>query len=122
MALLIAAARSETGLLRKRNEDAWRIYRDQAFVSADRGFLLAVADGMGSGRAGSEAAWMAVDQLAHFYHIAEGQLRGERTLQDLIFRSNDAITRLRTTSAPITAWGPPWSSRSWPPTSPPPRC
>ncbi|MFH1530020.1 MAG: protein phosphatase 2C domain-containing protein [Pseudomonadota bacterium] len=98
MGRLVAAASSVVGLLRQRNEDAWRIYQEQEFVrGAGRGFLVAVADGMGGGRAGSEAAWMAVDQLAHFYYTPGNQFRGETTLQDLFFRSNDAVTRLRTT-------------------------
>jgi len=99
MGLLVAAASSVTGLVRQRNEDAWRIYQDQEFVrSGERGWIMAVADGMGGGRAGSEAAWMAVDQLAHFYHTPAEKFQGEETLQDLVFRSNDAVTRLRNTS------------------------
>ena len=99
MERLSAAASSVTGLLRQHNEDAWRIYKDQDFVAgSDRGILIAVADGMGGGRAGREAAWMAVDQLAHFYHTPRNKFLGEKTLQALLFRSNEAVTRLRTTS------------------------
>lgn len=98
MGRLLVAASSVVGLLRKRNEDAWRAYQGQPFVEdGARGYLVAVADGMGGGRAGSEAAWMAVDQLAHFYYTPPAQFRGEETFQDLVFRSNDAVTRLRTT-------------------------
>lgn len=97
MARLVIAANSVTGLLRQHNEDAWRIYRDQKFVrSANRGCLVAVADGMGGGRAGRDAAWMAVDQLAHYYHTPPKRFKGEETLQTMIFRCNDAVTRLRT--------------------------
>ena len=99
MGRLVVACSSVIGLLRQRNEDAWRIYQAQEFVTGStRGCLVAVADGMGGGRAGGEAAWMAVDQLAHFYHAPANQFRGEETLQSLIFRSNDAVTRLRTSS------------------------
>ena len=99
MGRLVAVASSVVGLMRQRNEDAWRIYQEQEFVAAGaRGYLVAVADGMGGGRAGGEAAWMAVDQLAHFYYTPANQFRGEETFQDLVFRSNDAVTRLRTTA------------------------
>ena len=99
MARLVIEANSVTGLLRQHNEDAWRIYRDQEFVrSTDRGCLLAVADGMGGGRAGSKAAWMAVDQLALYYHTPAKKFQGEETLQAMVFRTNDAVTRLRTTT------------------------
>jgi serine/threonine protein phosphatase PrpC len=98
MGRLVVAASSVIGLLRKRNEDAWRIYQEQEFVAdGARGYLAAVADGMGGGRAGGEAAWMAVDQLAHYYYTPPKQFRGEETFQGLVFRSNDAVTRLRTT-------------------------
>jgi len=99
MAQLVIAASSVTGLLRQHNEDAWRIYRDQEFVrSTDRGCLVAVADGMGGGRAGRDAAWMSVDQLAHYYHTPTKKFKGEETLQAMVFRCNDAVTRLRTSS------------------------
>ena len=98
MERLVVAASSVVGLLRQRNEDAFRVYQEQGFVGdGARGYLVAVADGMGGGRAGGEAAWMAVDQLAHFYYTPPAQFRGEETLQELVFRSNDAVTRLRTT-------------------------
>ncbi len=91
-----AAGGSTEGKVRKTNEDAFRIYYDEpAIMSKGRGFLFAVADGIGSYRAGAQAAWMAVDQLALFFRMPDSQF-GEATLQELVFRANEVITNLRT--------------------------
>jgi serine/threonine protein phosphatase PrpC len=94
---LATAGRTEIGNVRKTNEDAWRVYRSPAQGSgAGRGHVLALADGMGTYRAGAQASSMAVDQLAIFHHTPEGSFRGVDTLGDLVFKSNDVITGMRT--------------------------
>ena len=91
-----AAGGSTEGKVRKTNEDAYRIYYDEpAIIDKGRGFLFAVADGIGSYRAGAQAAWMAVDQLALYFRMPASQF-SDSTLQDLVFRANEVITNLRT--------------------------
>ena len=90
------AGRTEKGPVRKRNDDAFRVFCSEDFISHGRGTLYAVADGIGSYRAGGQAAAMAVDQLALYFHYPQAQFAGPKTLVDLIWKANDAITRLRT--------------------------
>lgn len=90
------AADSVTGRVRKENADAFRIYRDQPFVQAvERCWILALADGMGSFRGAGEAARLAVDQVAQFYHVQERFFSGEQTLRNLIYKANDSITEMQ---------------------------
>jgi len=58
--------------------------------------VFAVADGIGSYRAGGQAAAIAVDQLALFFQLPDAMFNGPATIEDLIYKANDAITRLRT--------------------------
>jgi PPM family protein phosphatase len=93
---LYAGGSSVVGKVRKRNEDAFRIYLDQPFVkSSKRPIVAAVADGIGSYRAGDEAANISVDQLSQFYYISPPFFTGEQTLKNLIYKANDNITDLR---------------------------
>jgi protein phosphatase len=97
MLTLSAAGRTEQGLVRKSNDDAYRIYNSgHPVAGAGRGFLYAVADGIGSYRAGGQAAAIAVDQLGLYFQIPGSAFRGEETVDDLIYKANDGITRLRT--------------------------
>lgn len=82
--------------MRKTNEDGFRMYFDDpAVVERQRGFLFAVSDGIGSYRAGSQAAWMAVDQLAHYYQLPDSHWNPDTTVKELVFKANAAITNLR---------------------------
>ena len=90
------AGRTEKGEVRKRNDDAFRVFCNDEFLAAGRGSLFAVADGIGSYRAGGQAASMAVDQLALYFRYPESDFGGPKTLVDLIWKAYDAITRLRT--------------------------
>ena len=96
MATLISAGGTDAGRVRERNDDAYRIYAGQEFKILQRGLILAVADGIGSYRAGGQAAQIAVDQLALYFRLPEEQFEGPKTLQSLIFKANDVITRMRT--------------------------
>ena len=99
MPSITAAAHTAIGLTRKTNEDDHRIYLDQEIVvQSGRPPLFAVADGMGSYRNGAQASSLAVDQLGHFYSLEPADFKGERSLQDLFFRANTAVTRLRNQS------------------------
>jgi serine/threonine protein phosphatase PrpC len=93
---VLGAGRTEKGPVRKRNDDAFRVFAGPEFQAIGRGALFAVADGIGSYRAGGQAAQMAVDQLALYFRYPEAQFSGPQTLVDLIWKANDAITRLRT--------------------------
>ncbi len=95
MARAIAAGKSDQGRVRKTNDDAFRIYHEDV-ASAGRGFLFAVADGIGTYRAGGQAAWMAVDQLSLYFRLPREMFEGQKTFEDLLFKANDAITNLRT--------------------------
>jgi len=92
----MGAGRTEKGEVRKRNDDAFRVFCSEEFLAAGRGSLFAVADGIGSYRAGGQAAAMAVDQMALFFRYPEGEFAGPKTLVELIWKANNAITRLRT--------------------------
>jgi serine/threonine protein phosphatase PrpC len=96
MAILIAAGGTDVGRVREQNDDAYRIYAGQEFKIIQRGLILAVADGIGSYRAGGQAAQIAVDQLALYFRLPGDQFEGPKTLQSLIFKANEAITRMRT--------------------------
>jgi protein phosphatase len=95
MARAIAAGKSDQGRVRKTNDDAFRIYHEDV-ASAGRGFLFAVADGIGTYRAGGQAACMAVDQLSLYFRLPKDMFEGQKTFEDLLFKANDAITNLRT--------------------------
>jgi protein phosphatase len=96
MPRVLAAGKTDPGLKRKTNEDAFRIYTASDPSAATRGFLFAVADGIGSYRAGGQASTMAVDQLALYFQYPDSRFAGSRTLEELIFRANEVITILRT--------------------------
>jgi serine/threonine protein phosphatase PrpC len=99
MPSIAAAAHSVPGLKRKSNEDAHRIFLDQeAVTNSSRPALFAVADGMGSYTKGAEAATMAVDHLAQFFSLEADAYQGEHSLQELFFKANIAVTRLRNQS------------------------
>lgn len=98
MTRILAAGASTEGRVRKTNEDGYRLYFEApAIEQKGRGFVFAVADGIGSYRAGAQAAWIAVDQLALYYQLPDSQWNPDSTVKDLIFRANAAITNLRTT-------------------------
>lgn len=96
MSVPTGAGRTEKGTVRKSNDDAFRVFCSEEFLAHGRGSLFAVADGIGSYRAGGQAASMAVDQMALYFHYPLAQFAGPKTLVDLIWKANDAITRLRT--------------------------
>jgi serine/threonine protein phosphatase PrpC len=96
MGLAVAAGRTEKGPVRKTNDDAFRIYCDNDIRVKGRGFLFAVADGIGSYRAGGQAAQIAVDQLGLYFRYPAERFEGPQTVVDLVWRANDVITNLRT--------------------------
>lgn len=97
MANATSAGVSDKGRVKKSNEDAFRIYHDEETAARGRGFVFAVADGIGSYRAGSQAAWIAVDQLGLYFQLPSSSFQGDKTFEELIFRANEVITNIRTT-------------------------
>jgi len=97
MASAVSAGKSDKGKVRKTNEDAFRIYHDEEIGAKGRGFAFAVADGIGSYRAGAQAAWIAVDQLGLYFNLPSSGFQGDKTFEELIFRANEVITNMRTT-------------------------
>ena len=67
---LIAAGHTHPGQRRVLNEDAWKIadVSDTAHTWAQRGRLLAVADGMGGHAAGEVASQLAIETLFNEYY------------------------------------------------------
>ncbi len=64
---------SDVGLKRKKNEDSCLLCApDEAHVAEERGFLFAVADGMGGATAGEYASRMALLVLARTYFEGHG--------------------------------------------------
>jgi len=96
MARAIAAGGSDKGKTRGSNDDAFRIYFDTEVRARARGSVFAVADGIGSYRAGGQAATMAVDQLALYFQFPDARFRGSKTLEELVFKANSVITMMRT--------------------------
>lgn len=91
-----AAGKTDIGKTRKSNDDAFRIYDDAEMAAKGRGLVFAVADGIGSYRAGGQAATMAVDQLGLYFQYPDSRFHGSKTLEQLVFKANDVITKLRT--------------------------
>ena len=91
-----AAGASRKGAHRKQNEDAWRIYQDQALVQrAARGTLYAVADGVGGTGAGRYASWQVVDNLSFFFSApVSGSFSPGDTLKLVLNRCNETLRRL----------------------------
>jgi len=97
MAIAFAAGRTEKGEVRKTNDDAFRVYCDNDTKVKGRGFIFAVADGIGSYRAGGQAAQISVDQLALYFRYPAQAFNGDKTAEELIFKANSVITDMRTT-------------------------
>lgn len=96
MAIAFAAGRTEKGEVRKTNDDAFRVYCDNDTKVKRRGFIFAVADGIGSYRAGGQAAEIAVDQLSLYFRYPADQFKGDKTAEELIFKANSVVTDMRT--------------------------
>ena len=97
MSRCAAAGRTSRGRVRKTNEDAFRIYLGEDRLDCpDRGSVFVVADGIGSYRAGGQAASIVVDQLALFFNLPDDNFEGSQTLEKLLFRANEVITSMRT--------------------------
>ena len=67
---LVAAGCTDPGLRRGLNEDAWQISdpSETSDLREERGWLFAVADGMGGHAAGEVASKLAIDTLFELYY------------------------------------------------------
>ena len=80
---------------RKQNEDAWRVYETQLMVRrAGRGYLYAVADGVGGTGAGRYASWHVVDSMAFFFNVPAGRFHPGNTTRDIILQCHQTLNRL----------------------------
>jgi len=70
---LTVGARTDTGKVRVNNQDAVRVWTDlpQTIPFIDRGFLFAVADGVGGNESGEVASALAVENLFHAYYSGD---------------------------------------------------
>lgn len=82
-----AAARSDTGKVRERNEDRWLIRRRRGVL------LLAVADGVGGEAGGEHASESAVGTLAERFYTALASQDLRAALTSAIREANDAVVR-----------------------------
>lgn len=91
-----AGGTSKRGPHRKQNEDAWRIYQDQAMVKrSGRGFIYSVADGVGGTGAGRYASWHVVDGISFFYNVPADRFDPGNTMKEVILKAHTNLKRLR---------------------------
>lgn len=91
--LQIAAA-THTGLHRDQNEDAYRVYHeDPRVLSAARGSIVAVADGLGGHKAGEYASKLSVDQLFLYFQYPPARFHPHETLLELVRSINRTVYR-----------------------------
>lgn len=104
---ITAGGSSRKGGHRKQNEDAWRVYQDQAMVRrAGRGTIYAVADGVGGTGAGRYASWQVVDSLAFFFNApASATFDPGEMLRQVLVRCNDALRTLAAENREYTMAG-----------------
>lgn len=71
--LLAVGARTDTGRVRANNQDAVRTWTElpQTIPFAERGYLFAVADGVGGNESGEVASALAIDNLFHTFFSGE---------------------------------------------------
>ncbi|MFT5430761.1 MAG: serine/threonine protein phosphatase PrpC [Myxococcota bacterium] len=92
---ITAGGASVKGPHRKQNEDAFRIYQEQAMVRrAGRGAIFAVADGVGGTGTGRFASWHVVDSLALFFNLPDKRFAGGKTLKDILTHCNKTLIRM----------------------------
>ena len=100
---ITAGGASTKGPHRKQNEDAWRIYADQALVKrAGRGTIYSVADGVGGTGAGRYASWQTVDGLSFFFSVPAGKFDAGNTMKEIISRTHQNLLRLQNTDTAYT--------------------
>jgi serine/threonine protein phosphatase PrpC len=99
---LTLCARTDVGLVRKRNEDAFVVAdltggsllqesRGARFEVGDRGVLLAVSDGMGGHAAGDVASALVVESLVRTMGRARGVYDADALLDAATVRANRAV-------------------------------
>ena len=100
---ITAGGATTKGPHRKQNEDAWRIYADQALVKrAGRGTIYSVADGVGGTGAGRYASWQTVDGLSFFFSAPDAKFDPGDTMKEIISRTHKNLIRLQETDTAYT--------------------
>ena len=100
MGKLLVGAASDTGRVREHNEDEVRLAEPDSSQVAGRGFLAAVADGMGGHERGEVASNLAIETLfATFYDDEASKPSGDQValLKNGFKASNDRIMAESTT-------------------------
>jgi protein phosphatase len=83
---------TDVGLHRDHNEDALGILPDTYEpAAAERGYLFAVADGMGGAEKGEVASQLAVDTLFSAYYGAAPSIAPPERLRQALVTANDAV-------------------------------
>lgn len=89
MITIVAAGRSESGRVRRDNEDAFALVTpDDPVVQERKGHLAVVADGLGGHAAGQVASAMAVRELVGAYYAPTSSGRVEPALQHAVQTAN----------------------------------
>lgn len=89
---LRVGARTDTGRVRANNQDAVGTWKDlpQTIPFAERGYLFAVADGVGGNEQGEVASALAIEQLFHAYY-GDDTTEVDKALKRAVRVANEAV-------------------------------
>lgn len=108
MVKLLVGASSDTGRVREHNEDEVRLAEPESSQVAERGFLVAVADGMGGHERGEVASNLAIETLfTSFYDEQSEEAKDDlvASLKQGFKASNDRIMSESTTVSSTGSMG-----------------
>ena len=102
---LQAVQRSDAGLVREVNEDAFARFEPTEEHLLRRGCLYVVADGLGGHRAGDIASRLAAETILDVYFNSEGWREPAQGLEIAIWQANQEIFRLAQQNPELSSMG-----------------